>query len=687
MKAFKYIITAIILSTLVWSCENDTFGETDFVNGITAPANISAGVNVTPDNTGLTKITPTSDGAASYSIDFGDGSEPSESLTAGEYVEHIYAEGTYEIKITATSVNGKSATNTQTINVSFKAPENLVINSEIDGTNPFLLNVTASANFASSYLVYFDTANPDEEGTPLEIDGAISHEYQGVGEYTIKVVALSGGTTTTELEQLITISAPVELPIDFELFDDSVFIGFGGASAAVIDNPDTNGNDSAMVGQIVKGGPEVWAGNVITLSAPIDFSIKKVINVKVWSPRSDGKLVLKIENLDDSTINIEKEITLSGNSTWEEVTFDFSDIDESQSYQKLVFFFDFGAVGDGGTDWTFYIDDITQNIPSSGATGLPGQWIMAPEGGALGVGPAFGDTSWWNCDDACVAERACFYDDIYIFGQDGSFKNDLGTETWTEAWQGGTDSCGTLIAPHDGSNPATYTYDEGAGTITLNGVGAFIGIPKPYNGGELASPADAPASITYNIEFLDNDTISFTIDAGGAFWHYKLIRAGEVTTPLTGTWQMAQEGGALGVGPANGDTSWWNCDAACVGVRACYYDDLFVFGADGSFQNVLGTETWTEAWQGGADSCGAPVAPHDGSVSATYTYDSGAGTFTLNGKGSFIGIPKPVNGAELTSPDDAPDAIIYNVTFDNDNTMNVSIDAGGAFWQYKLVKI
>ncbi len=688
MKTMKYITSfCFIVLLMVFGCDKDE--NVDFIKNVAAPTNISAGVNVIPDNTGLTQITPTGDGVASFIVDFGDGSEISESLAPGEYTEHMYAEGTYEATIRATGINGKSATGTQTVNVSFRAPENIVINTAIDGANPFLLNVSATADFASSFIVFFDTTNPDEEGTPLELDGTVSNEYPGVGDYNIKVVALSGGVESSESEQVITISAPVVFPVDFEVFDASAFIGFGGASAAVIDNPDTNGNMSSKVGEIVKGGPEVWAGNVITMSSPIDFSLKKAMKMKVWSPKAGGKLLLKIENLDDGGIFIEKEATLEGNSAWEEVVFDFSDIDESQSYQKLVFFFDFGTVGTGGSDWTFYIDDINQTIPSSGATGLPGQWVLAPEAGALGVGPAVGDVSWWNCDADCVAARACYYDDVYIFGEDGSFQNDLGADTWTEGWQGGGDSCGTPVAPHDGSNPATYVYDEGAGTVTLSGVGAFIGLAKAYNGGELSSPGDAPASITYSLEFLDNDTIAVNIDVGGGtFWQFKLIRAGVVATPLTGTWQFANEGGALGVGPSIGDVSWWNCDPACVTDRACYYDDLYVFGTDGSFQNVPGTETWIEGWQGGGDACGAPVAPHDGSIPATYSYDGGAGTFTLNGKGSYIGLPKAVNGSELSDPNAAPDAVVYNVTFADPNTINVSIDVGGGtYWQYKLVKI
>ena len=48
---------------------------------------------------------------------------------------------------------------------------------------------------------------------------------------------------------------------------------------------------------------------------------------------------------------------------------------------------------------------------------------------------------------------------------------------------------------------------------------------------------------------------------------------------------------------------------------------------DGTFNNVQDGETWVEAWQGmDPEGCGTPVFPHDGSASATYTYDESAGT-------------------------------------------------------------
>ena len=363
MKILKYILSLTLVFCI--GCTDDD-SDLSFIDKVVAPANVSAQFLITQDNTGLVTITPNSEGGVSYNITLGDDTPEAVSIDQGENIQHIYAEGTYSIGVEAIGITGLTTVVSQDLIVSFRTPENLEITAQIDASNPFVINVSATADFAASFLVFFDTSNPDEEGTPLAVDGTVSFEYLGVGDYTIKVVALSGGSETSELTEVITISSPVELPIDFEIFDSSVFQGFGGASNAVIDNPDTNGNDSAKVGQIIKGAPEVWAGNVITLSAPIDFSAKKVIKMNVWSPRPGGQILLKVENLDDGDINYESSAVTLGNSAWEEVSFDLSAIDTGNTYQKIVLFFDIGTTGDGSSDWTFYIDNIKQAFPSTG---------------------------------------------------------------------------------------------------------------------------------------------------------------------------------------------------------------------------------------------------------------------------------------------------------------------------------
>jgi hypothetical protein len=137
------------------------------------------------------------------------------------------------------------------------------------------------------------------------------------------------------------------------------------------------------------------------------------------------------------------------------------------------------------------------------------------------------------------------------------------------------------------------------------------------------------------------------------------------------------------------NVSWWSNSSEDVTTRACLFNDTYVFNADGSFQNVVGDQTWIEPWQGVAsEGCGTPVAPHDGSGSATYTYDEAAGTITLNGVGAYLGLAKVINGAELTNPADAPDSITYLAALSEDgNTLELDIEiAGGGHWSFKLVR-
>jgi len=165
------------------------------------------------------------------------------------------------------------------------------------------------------------------------------------------------------------------------------------------------------------------------------------------------------------------------------------------------------------------------------------------------------------------------------------------------------------------------------------------------------------------------------------------------TSPLNGSWKLAPEAGAFGVGSELNDLSWWSNLSSDVTTRACLFDDDYVFGTDGSFQNVLGTQTWLDPWQGtDPEACGAPVAPHNGTANATYTYDETAGTITINGTGAYLGLARVVNGTELTSPADAVDSITYLATLSEDgNTFDldiefVTLDGSIGFWSFKLVR-
>lgn len=320
---------------------------------------------------------------------------------------------------------------------------------------------------------------------------------------------------------------------------------------------------------------------------------------------------------------------------------------------------------------------------------VEGTWMLTPKAGSFGVGPAKGDYSWWSVPEGEITGvRACQFDDEFVFNADGSFQNILGDKTYVEGWQG-SDGCGAPVAPHDGKTAATWSYDKSAGTLKITGKGAYIGLPKPYNGGELSNPANAPDDITYEVTMSDanNMVVEIKISDAGAYWKYELTRKLEAIDP-TGYWQLAPKGGAMAVGPSKGDYSWFgNPEGEVTGARACQFDDYFVFTEDGTFKNIHGDETFLEVWQG-KDGCGAPVAPHDGTKDGVWSVDAATGTLKIVGKGSYLGIPKVINGAELTSPDGAADSISYMVTLVEDTMiLEIQISDAGAHWKFELNRV
>jgi len=129
--------------------------------------------------------------------------------------------------------------------------------------------------------IYFGEVSDEEPVNALPGE-EVQYTYTDPGDYIIKVIAKSGGAATTEYSETITISAasdPVNLPIDFESFTINYAFGdFGNVVSEVIDNPDASGiNTSARVAQSFKpNGAETWAGSLLTLGEPIDFSAKKL---------------------------------------------------------------------------------------------------------------------------------------------------------------------------------------------------------------------------------------------------------------------------------------------------------------------------------------------------------------------------------------------------------------------------
>ena len=199
----------------------------------------------------------------------------------------------------------------------------------------------------------------------------------GVSNVTFPITALGetiitwtytdpdGNSTTQDQSITITECEKILLPIDFEnSVVDADFLNFDGAGASVIANPQSSGiNTSATVGQIIRGGGEIWAGSLLQIDTILDFSSKNSISMKVYTEAPVGTtLKFKLES-DTSDIEVDMTSTVSGE--WETIIWNFKDA--PTEFNKLTFLFDFGNVGDGSAASTFLFDDIMQvNVVDSG---------------------------------------------------------------------------------------------------------------------------------------------------------------------------------------------------------------------------------------------------------------------------------------------------------------------------------
>jgi len=143
------------------------------------------------------------------------------------------------------------------------------------------------------------------------------------------------------------------------------FTDFGGAATTVLPNPFPTGlNTSATVARLIKHPGETFAGSVIQMAGPIDFTNNKRVKVKVWAPVAGKKLMLKFEGspTDFDGGAFETDAVIGTAKEWVELTFDYSSPTlfppVNNNDTKIVFFFDFGTAGDGSADSTYYFDDV-----------------------------------------------------------------------------------------------------------------------------------------------------------------------------------------------------------------------------------------------------------------------------------------------------------------------------------------
>jgi len=336
MKKIKYIYKYFFLLLVVVACEED-LRETSFADNMAPPSEVTASYAITQDNSGSVTITPTAQGAISFEISFGDNSD-SATLNQGESVEHIYAEGTYQVIVAASNLAGDVVETVQQLVVSFQAPQNLVVVLENDVAVSKQVNITATADFAAMFEFNSGETGVSQPVVSGNIGETISYVYANPGTYSVIVTAKGGAIATTDFAvdfEVTEILAPTEAaPVAPARNDTDVVSIFSdiytGVTLSELPTTWSAGNFEATS----VDSDNVWKltaldflGIVTNYDTGIDLSGMEMMHIDYWVPEgTTNELFVKIVNTVDGGEDIESLGTTVGGS-WQSIDIDMTGFD------------------------------------------------------------------------------------------------------------------------------------------------------------------------------------------------------------------------------------------------------------------------------------------------------------------------------------------------------------------------
>ncbi|HRG18258.1 MAG TPA: PKD domain-containing protein [Flavobacterium lutivivi] len=365
MKKIFLKLTFLVIVLAFNSCSQEGIdGDVSSLNSVTS-GNFDKIFDVSNDNSGLVRITPLGEGMSKSVVTLGHGTDEPTTVFPGASVSHNYPEGSYTVTIESFDLAGNSTTNTYPLQIVYRAPENVSVNANVAGHD---VTVSATADYANGFLVYFgDVAN--ETPTSMAVGQTLpAHTYASAGNYTITVVALSGGAATTTETVNVLIYNPYSLPITYEDPFQNYGIGgtFGGVNVSKVANPFSGGiNTSANVWQYTKtNGAASWSGTWTPLAAPngtpINIDNGSKIKVMVYATEAGKNLNVEIEQGSNGVSNKILKMPVPVANQWTEIEFDFGTfgIPAGTTFKQLVFRYNDIADGFGEV---IYIDNVTQS--------------------------------------------------------------------------------------------------------------------------------------------------------------------------------------------------------------------------------------------------------------------------------------------------------------------------------------
>ncbi|MBL7740126.1 MAG: PKD domain-containing protein [Chitinophagaceae bacterium] len=208
---------------------------------------------------------------------------------------------------------------------------------------------------------------------------------------------------------------------------------------------------------------------------------------------------------------------------------------DAGTYTVRLFLFGHSGTDSAKQTITVAADDPAALTPFKMLTGNnTRKWKLAPEAGALWIGPDPG-TTWWQNGIADLTTRSCLFNDEYTFTKTGSTmafdsKGDFYVdEEGGNPWPAGMPAVGCYANSaipagfQAWANNAVFTFEViNNNKLKVNGTGAHLGLYKAGTPPDAALPAPA-GSVTYDIVSITPTRLVLRLDYGWGAWKFVYV--------------------------------------------------------------------------------------------------------------------------------------------------------------------
>jgi len=265
---------------------------------------------------------------------------------------------------------------------------------------------------------------------------------------------------------------------------------------------------------------------------PVDGTTEPVSSFQFEISNSDWRVV-EFSNFSTNATSYTWDFGDGGSSTEENPTYTYT---AGGDYDVVL------TASDGSSSKTS-TKSLTISDPDESLKALTGEdsktWKLFREGISMSLGPDADNAAQWWPGLANDGARPCAYEHEITFHLDGTYEFDDKGMFWAEfgvfnnvtgcdqnvtaeqcfesTAANMVNACGDDVSAW-GSGTHSFEFDAATSTLTLNGNGAWIGIPKLASDGETLVPVSSVTSQVSVESFTGYDLMTVIFEYEGAYW-------------------------------------------------------------------------------------------------------------------------------------------------------------------------